>query len=118
MYHFDYVGKNGGAVYEKYKTGGMVILNGQKNFSVDEFLRLFVLTDNNKHPFTLTSRARRARYINGVLRKTLFGRGELHEYSYIKIDQIDPDDANFGDDCANLYGFWYDGAQCPFEKGE
>lgn len=106
MYHFDYVRKRGGAVFENRKDGGMVSLNGQKLFTFDEFLGTFVFIENYRHPFTIVTTAKRQKRLNKQM--------EAHGYVPTLLEQIDFD---FGDENAFAYGYHYAKLPNPFYLG-
>jgi outer membrane protein assembly factor BamA len=97
MFHFDYITlRRGGVVFENNHSGGMVTINGQKRFSFDDFLNTFILIENYKHPFTITTTAKRFKRIKKQLEKI--------GYITTQIRQIDFD---MGDENASIYGAHY-----------
>lgn len=106
MFHFDYVGKRGGGVFENCNDGAMVVLNGKNRFSFDEFLNTFVLIEYYKHPFTVTTTAKRQRRIAKQLEKI--------GYTFCVLAQIDYD---LDDENAFVYGY-HSVSSNPFIYGE
>lgn len=104
MYHFDYVGKHGGAVFENYKDGSMVFVNDKKSFSFDDFLNIFVLIEQYKHPFTITTTIKRQEKLDKQLEKI--------GYVPIVIEQLDFD---FGEENAFIYGYYHVNSSNPFQ---
>lgn len=103
MYHFDYVTKHGGAVFENCDGGGMVTVNGQKRFTFNDFLNIFVFIENYKHPFTITTTAQRMKRLEKQLEKL--------GYTTLLLKAIDID---FGEENANLYGAHHINQPNPF----
>lgn len=104
MYHFDYVCKGAGAVFENYAGENMVTINGQKRFSFDDFINTFVLIENYKHPFTICTSAKRFKRIDKQLEKM--------GYMTIIIKQIDFD---MKEENAFIYGAYHIGSTNPFK---
>ena len=104
MYHFDYVGRGGGTVFEG-KGGDIVSYNGQKKFSFSKFLSTFVLIENYKHPFTMTVPASRLRRLS----KQIIAEG----YVGVELEQIDFD---FRNENAYVYGFYHASSRNVFEE--
>ena len=106
MYHFDYITlRRGGVVFENNHGGGMVTINGKKRFSFDDFLDTFVLIENYKHPFTITTTAKRFKRIDRRLEKM--------GYIFTTINQIDFD---MGEENAFVYGAHYIKLINPFRN--
>lgn len=103
MYHFDYVGKRGGAVFEDRDNGNMVILNDQKIFTFNQFINTFVLIENYKHPFTITTTEKRIKRLDKQLEKI--------GYIPTRLVQIDFD---FGDENASVFGYYHVNSRNPF----
>lgn len=104
MYHFDYIYAGGGAVFEDSKEGNMITLNGKKYFSFADFIQIFVLIENYKHPFTICTSEKRFKKIDKQLEKM--------GYSTVTIKQIDFD---MGDENAFLYDSYHIDLPNPFK---
>jgi hypothetical protein len=107
MFHFDYVGKRGGGVFENCNDGAMVVLNGKNIFSFDEFLSTFALIENYKHPFTITTTAKRQRRLDKQLEKIGYVPYELRQLDF-----------DFGDENAFVYGYYFVKSSNPFRHKE
>jgi hypothetical protein len=103
MYHFDYVGSNGGTVFTDYRNGSPISINGIRKFSLDGFLDFFISIKNSRGPFTMTVYEKR---FKGVARKL-----EKYGYAPFHIEQLNDD---LGEYNAHTYGFYYINGTCPF----
>lgn len=104
MYHFDYVSKSGGTVFE-CKCGKPIIINGRKLWSLDDFITNFIIQYKFCEPFTVTTTKERADKIKkriAAIRKIEYNDIVTNEYHYSIIKQIDDD---FGENNAFLWIF-------------
>ena len=106
MFHFDYITlRRGGIVLENNHGGEIVTINGKRRFSFDDFLNTFVLIENYKHPFTITTTAKRFKRIDRQLAKM--------GYVTTPMKQIDFD---MGEKNAFIYGAHYINLPNPFRN--
>ena len=105
MYNFDYVGKRCGAVFEGHESGYQVSLDGKQRFTFDKFLDTFVLIENYRHPFTITTTAKRQKRLDKKL--------ENLGYVSVVLKQIDFD---FKEENAFLYGYYQVNLPNPFRQ--
>ena len=106
MFHFEYITlRRGGTVFENNRDGKIVTINGKKRFSFDDFLDTFVLIENYKHPFTITTTVKRFKRIDKQLEKI--------GYAITLIKQIDFD---MGEENAFIYGAHFVNLPNPFRN--
>ena len=106
MYHFDYCNKWGGTVFENLESHGRrIAINGKNYFSFDDFINTFVLIENYKHPFTITTTAKRSERIDRAMLKL--------SYIPVLLKQVG---GNMGEYTVNQYGYYYFSLPNPFRN--
>ena len=103
MYHFDYISKWGGTVFEG-ERGRRVTINNKNYWSLNDFINNFVLIENYKHPFIITTTAKRFEKIDKMLLKM--------GYAYVVLEQCGE---NMGEYTINKYGAYYFRLSNPFK---